>query len=140
MKIYVASSWRNEHQPDVVDLLLRLGHEVYDFRHPNAESTGFSWAEIDANWQKWDPDAFRSGLDHPLARNGFKLDMDALKWCDACVLVMPCGRSAHLELGWAAGAGKWTIILLSYDSEPELMYSMADVVCVDIIDLMQALR
>lgn len=27
-------------------------------------------------------------------------------------MVLPCGKSAHLELGWAVGAGKRTIILL----------------------------
>ena len=26
--------------------------------------------------------------------------------CDACVLVLPCGRSAHLEAGWCCGKGK----------------------------------
>lgn len=33
-KIYVASSWRNQHQPQVVSFLREQGHEVYDFRHP----------------------------------------------------------------------------------------------------------
>jgi nucleoside 2-deoxyribosyltransferase len=50
--------------------------------------------------------------------------MDALEDCDACVLVMPCGRSAHLEAGFAIGAGKPTAILIS-EGEPELMYKMA---------------
>lgn len=31
-KIYVASSWRNVFQQDVVGILRDLGHEVYDFR------------------------------------------------------------------------------------------------------------
>lgn len=34
MRIYVASSWRNTHQPEVVAKLRELGHEVYDFREP----------------------------------------------------------------------------------------------------------
>ena len=37
MKIYVASSWRNERQPDVVQALRNAGHDVYDFRHPHGE-------------------------------------------------------------------------------------------------------
>ena len=32
MKIYVASSWRNEFQHNVVKALREDGHEVYDFR------------------------------------------------------------------------------------------------------------
>lgn len=33
-KIYVASSWHNQDQPQIVRFLRNLGHEVYDFRHP----------------------------------------------------------------------------------------------------------
>ena len=33
-KIYVASSWRNVFQQDVVAILRDLGHEVYDFKNP----------------------------------------------------------------------------------------------------------
>lgn len=35
-RIYLASSWRNEHQPRILALLRDAGHEVYDFRHPQA--------------------------------------------------------------------------------------------------------
>ena len=36
-KIYVASSWRNSYQQDVVSFLRNEGHEVYDFTHPNGD-------------------------------------------------------------------------------------------------------
>ncbi len=32
MKVYIASSWRNEYQPTVVARLREAGHDVYDFR------------------------------------------------------------------------------------------------------------
>jgi len=124
VRIYVASSWRNNQQPDVVELLLGLGHEVYDFRNPVAGDDGFHWSEIDDAWKTWTPDGFRAALEHPIAQRGFALDMTALLRCDACVLVLPCGRSAHLELGWAAGAGKRTAVFMSTREEPELMYRM----------------
>jgi len=127
MKIYVASSWRNEALQQMMVKLLRIdGHEVYDFRNPEPGNDGFAWSEIDREWLKWSPEQFRKALDHPVAAAGFKLDMDALKACDACVLVLPCGRSAHLELGYAVGAGKKTIVLAVSDTEPELMYLMCD--------------
>jgi len=133
--IYVASSWRNAHQPNVVRALQACGHEVYDFRHPEPGDNGFHWSDIDPDWQQWRPLQFRQALDHPIARDGFAKDMDALRACDTCVLVMPCGRSAHLELGYAVGAGKRTCILLS-GGEPELMYAMVDRICVSLDDLM----
>jgi hypothetical protein len=64
--------------------------------------------------------------------------MDALRECDACVMVQPCGRSAALELGWAAGAGKATLVLLA-DVEPELMLKMADYFCVGIEEVIATL-
>lgn len=126
MKVYVASSWRNAFQPHVVTALRAIGHEVYDFKQPVPGDNGFHWTEIDGGWKQWTPERFRAALDHPIAQAGYRKDMDALEGCDSLVLVMPCGRSAHLEAGFALGAGKPTAILLA-DGEPELMYKMARV-------------
>ena len=125
-KIYVASSWRNPIQPDIVNVLKQQGHEVYDFRHPKLGDEGFSWDDIAEEWLGWSLDEYIEGLGHPIAQAGFKSDKDALDWCDMCVLVLPCGRSAHLEAGYAIGQGKPTIILLhQVKFEPELMYLLA---------------
>ena len=124
MKIYVASSWRNQRQPFIVEFLRDLGHEVYDFRNAAPGYDGFHWREIDPNWKHWTPERLVEGLENHLTEEAFKHDFDAMRWADACVLVMPCGRSAHLEAGWFIGAGKPTAILLS-DGEPELMYKLA---------------
>lgn len=143
MKIYVASSWRNRHQHDVVDTLRADGYDVYDFKNP-ANKSGFGWHEIDRYWQAWSAEEFRQALDHKLAEAGFKSDMDALRACDACVLVLPCGRSAHTEAGWAAGAGKKTIVYYPADKgvanqEPELMYKMFDF-CTSMKEVQEQLR
>ena len=47
---------------------------------------------------------------------------------DGCVIVLPCGKSAHLEVGWMAGAGKQTIVYVpkGEQTEPELMYLCCD--------------
>ena len=139
MRIYVASSWRNEKQPQVVAALREAGHEVYDFRNPVPGENGFGWSQIDQAWQTWTPEQYLAALDHPIAQHGFSRDMDALEGCEACVLVMPCGRSAHLELGWAAGAGRLTYVLLDGPSEPELMYLMNTRICATLTDLLYAL-
>lgn len=128
MKIYVASSWRNQWQPYVVEQL-RAGpehFEVYDFRNPAPGQHGFAWSQIDPKWELWTVQQYIAALDNPVAREGFRFDAEALAWCDACVLVLPCGRSSHLELGWAIGAGKIGAILTMEDrTEPELMYKFA---------------
>lgn len=136
-RVYVASSWRCTHQPAAVTLLRTLGLDVYDFRHPAPGNHGFSWSEIDPEWLKWTPEQFRGALEHPTAIEGYARDMVALRNCDACVLVLPCNRSAHLELGWAAGAGKRTAVYIPEPQEPELMYRMLDAVLVSAPELVQ---
>lgn len=122
MKIYVASSWRNALQPAIVKTLRRCNHEVYDFRNPAPGNNGFAWSEIDPDWQQWTPSQYRDALGHPIAQAGFRLDMDALRQCDACVLVLPSGRSASFEFGWAIGNGKQGAVVMFDACEPELMY------------------
>lgn len=139
MKIYVASSWRNTRQPLIVTILRSSGHEVYDFRNPKPNDTGFHWAEINHSYQNWSPSELRKALKHPIAEAGFKSDFNAMHWADCFVGVMPFGRSASLEMGWAAGAGKKTILLLD-ESEPELMIKMLDHLCININEMLEALK
>jgi len=135
-KIYVASSWRNAIQQNVVSALRVTGHEVYDFKNPSDGYNGFHWSDIDAKWKNWSPGEYRANLNNPIAERGFKSDFDAMNWADTFVLVQPCGRSAHLELGWACGAGKRTCILLE-DGEPELMVKMVDFIAIDLNEVIQ---
>lgn len=122
MRIYVASSWKNVIQPAVVAALRSLGHVVYDFRHPEPGDDGFSWREIDGGWESWSPTQFRDALKHPTAARGFGFDERALREAGATLLVLPCGKSAHLELGYAIGRGQRTAIFMPEQDTPELMY------------------
>ena len=84
-KIYLASSWRNPYQPAVLKVLQDAGHEVYDFRNPPHGKGGFKWKNVDEHWEDWSNDDFIKSLDHPVAENGFKSDIDAMNWADVCV-------------------------------------------------------
>lgn len=133
--IYVASSWRNPFQGRVVSILRLAGHEVYDFRHPPGR-TGFAWKEIDPRWQKWTAREYRDALGHPRAQDGFNSDFNGMRWADTCLLLLPAGRSAHLEAGWFAGAGKRVIVLTRDGEEPELMALLADHICVSLDEVL----
>lgn len=145
LRVYVASSWRNPVQPDVVALLRARGHEVYDFREPRPGEHGFSWHDLDPTLPRGPADLRLAPrrivemLADPVADAGFASDMDALRWCDACVLLLPCGRSAHLEAGWAAGAGKFTVGLMAA-GEPDLMWKMLDRLCASPAEMLSALE
>ena len=130
-KIYVASSWRNPYQQRTVKALRESGHDVYDFRNPPNHS-GFAWSQVglevsgeDRNGEVVAVD-FLPILNHPIVQAGFNSDFDAMKWATHVLMVLPCGKSAHLELGWATGAGKKTAIALDVQNTPELMYLCAD--------------
>ncbi len=139
-RIYVASSWRNQFQPQVVEMIKNLGIEVYDFRHPEGRSDGFHWDNISHRWLDWSVEEYRDALSHPIAKEGFRLDYEAMLACDACVLVLPCGRSAHTEAGWFAGKGLPVYVLSPIKQEPELMYKLFDNIFASIDELQNFLQ
>lgn len=88
MKIYVASSWRNERQPFVVKILRDRAHEVYDFRNPPGRA-GFGWEKMNENWQNWNNTQYLEALRSDLAHDGFFSDLHGMIDADACMMVMP---------------------------------------------------
>lgn len=129
-KIYVATSWRNEHCTKVVNALRGDGHTVYDFRE-----AAFSWESVGVNSKSLVTAETINGIyEDQRVIDGFRRDMDALKACDICVLVLPSGKSAHIEAGFAASAGKTVIIYSPQPDQPELMYMMSDFKLVSELD------
>ncbi len=127
-RIYVASSWRKTPiiHNQIVDELRRAGHDVYDYRHPwqMINEHGFHWSEIDKDYEHWTPGKYLVALDHDLANRGFSFDYGAMNWADSCVLILPSGKSAHLEAGWFVGRGRPVHLFMPGIFDPELMYKM----------------
>ena len=94
MKVYVASSWRNEFYEGLLAEIRLAMFDVYDFK---AEPGAFAWADLDPAWERWDVRQFADALEHPLAVRAFKADTDGMMHADACVLLLPSGRSARIE-------------------------------------------
>lgn len=154
-RIYVASSWRNHQQKAIVELLRADGHEVYDFKAPE---NAFEWSRIDEASDTWTRQEYFDGLSHKLANTAFNNDFSAMMKADICVLVLPCGSSAHLEAGYFAGhPNKGLVIFIpepeDYDAalqklpnesvqhfRPELMYLMANAMCTELDELLDAVN
>lgn len=125
MKVYVIGSLRNDFVPHLGIELRKHGFDCFDDWHSNGR-------EADDRWQGYEQRrgrSFADALKAPVAQNTFGLDKRMLDWCDAAVLVLPAGKSAHMELGYAIGRGKLGYILL--DKEPErfdVMYAFAEAV------------
>lgn len=139
MKIYLASSRRNAHFKPTLLALREAGHEVYDFTDPPFAG-GTDAPDVWVN--DYQGTVWGRGTE---AAEHFAKDLAAMRWADAIVLVLPAGKSAHLELGWAAGAGKLAICHLpqlhpSILPEPELMYRLGTSYTVGMPDLLRELR
>ena len=62
------------------------------------------------------------------------------EWADTCLLVLPCGRSAHTEAGWMKGSGKRTLVYIPEMQEPELMYKLFDLVSGSMTEILDFLK
>lgn len=95
MKIYIASSWKNQHAVEMLTAMLREdGHRVESFieRASGQEDRAGRAGEIDA-WIASDD-----------GKAKFEFDVQAATSCDLVVYVGPSGLDAWAEVGAAWGA------------------------------------
>lgn len=137
MRVYLISSLRHPNVISQAEALRAAGHEVFD-----------SWyaagPEADDYWQKYVTArgmSYEEALREYAAQHVFNFDRTHLDRADAVVLLMPAGKSGHLELGYAIGKGKRGFILL--DKPPErydVMYAFCERVCETFEELTEAMR
>lgn len=126
-KIYVASSWKNEGEVQYIAALLRhAGHDVDDFTDASDGRYVFDYRDL-GDIQQYDA---RSFLQTEQAQKAFQEDRKWIDWADGVLLLLPAGRSAHLEAGYAKGKGKFVIIYQDVfpPGEFDVMYGFADLV------------
>ena len=128
MKIYIASSWKNEEQClSLAGLLRNEGHKVDCFCDPSTGRYSFHWSELvkkEEDLATFDQFKFQ---EDPRTMRAFQEDKKWLDWSEAVVLLLPCGRSAHLEGGYAKGQGKLLYVLGDFPpGEFEVLYGFAD--------------
>lgn len=114
MKIYLIGSLRNP----VIPLLgkeLRdvYGHKVWDDWYAGGRFADDHWQEYETLRGR----TYQEALEGDAANHTFFYDLEHLENCEACVLVMPAGKSSHLEFGWMRGRGKRCYVL--FDKVPE---------------------
>jgi len=128
MRIYMASSWKNA---ETVRLLAGKledeGFEVDAFCRATDERYSFHWSEfVDTEEELLQYDAL-SFLGDPRVQRAFNEDKRWLDWADTVIMVMPCGRSSHLEAGYGKGQGKRLYIYGDFQKgEFDVMYGFAD--------------
>jgi hypothetical protein len=111
--IYLIGSLRNPRIPVIAAELRAAGHDVFDDWYSAGETADDSWRD----YERARGHTLIKALQGYAAQHVFSFDKYHLQRCDAAVLAMPAGKSAHLELGWVLGQGKPGYILL--DSDPD---------------------
>ena len=135
-RIYLIGALKNGAIPDVARRLRSYGHDVFDAW----------WApgpEADKFWQSYEESrghSFGVALAQPFSQHIYAFDKFWLDWADTGVLVMPAGKSAHLELGYLLGRGLPGYILLPEEpADWDQMYNLATGVYYSVDELMEAL-
>lgn len=107
MKIYLIGSLRNPEIPRIGDELRNIGIDVFDDWFAGGPIADDSWQE----YEKGRGRSYQSALYGPAARNVFNFDHTNLMASHGAILVLPAGKSGHLELGFMAGLGRFTGVL-----------------------------
>lgn len=135
-RLYLIGSLRNPAIPELGELLRTKGYDVFDDWYA-------AGPEADDHWQAYERGrghTYPQALAGKAATNTFNYDKRNLDGCDAGILVMPAGKSAHLELGYLVGSGKTTFIYLPEEPERfDVMYRFATHVCVGLESLLEKL-
>jgi len=103
--------------------------------------------EADLWWQRYEKargKTYSEALDGYPAWHVFNYDKTHLDRCDATVLLMPAGKSGHMEFGYVIGQGKPGFILLpeepGADASWDVMYRFATRVVYDVPTLVMELK
>lgn len=126
--IYLIGSLRNPSVPDIANMLRSHGLDVFDDWYAAGPTADDSWRDYEQQRGR----SFEEALQGRAARHVFNFDFRHLDDATTAVLMLPAGKSGHLELGWALGRGKKGFVLLDNPERWDVMYQFASGVTTDI--------
>jgi hypothetical protein len=135
--VYIIGSLRNSEVVKFANALDARGFEAFaDWISPGPDADDYL-----RDYAKERGLDYKKTLKTYAAQHIFEFDTMHIKRCDAAVMLMPCGKSGHLELGFVRGIGKPGYIL--FDKVPErvdVMYQFATDVFFDKNELFEELE
>ena len=136
--IYLIGSLRNPKIPQIANILRGDGHQVFDDWFSPGPQCDDEWQDYERNRGR----SYKEALEGYHAQHQFEFDRKHIMAADIGVLVLPAGRSGHLELGYMIGRGQRGYILLE-GPEPDrydLMYLFAHGIAEDIEQLKEMVK
>lgn len=140
MRVYIASSWKNELDVRALAVCLRHeGYEVDDFTDDSRGRYVFHWSVL-GNLDELDAKRF---MEDERTKKAFEQDKIMLDWAEVVILLLPAGRSSHLEAGYATGSGK-PLLIFSPNGFPkgefDVMYGFAEILTQDIVEIVTTIK
>jgi hypothetical protein len=121
-KLYLIGSLRNPEVPLLANRIQDLGFDVFSDWYAAGERADDCWQDYETVRGRSYAEALRGYA----ARHVFDFDHHHLDTSDAAVLLLPAGKSGHLELGYIRGQGKPGYVL--FDAVPDrwdVLYQLA---------------
>lgn len=132
-RIYLIGSLRNKKIPEIGVKIRKLGYDVFD-----------DWfapgPEADDWWKKYEESrgrTYKEALKGHAARHIFEFDKSHIDASDIGLLIMPAGKSGHLELGYMIGRGKPGYVLMDKPDRWDVMYQFASQIFFDFEEMMK---
>lgn len=136
-RIYVIGSLRNAKVPEIANQLRHDGYEVFDDWYA-------AGPEADDHWKTYEQTrgrSYKQALEGACCANTFNFDRTNIDKSDIGVMIMPAGKSGHTELGYMAGKGKRTFVLLEADVDRwDIMYKFFTGVAYNYEELLNEIR
>lgn len=135
-EFYLIGSLRNPDIPHIASVFREAGVEIFDDWYSAGPHADDSWRD----YERGKGNDYKTALGGYAARHVFSFDFHHLNRVSGAILVLPAGRSGHLELGYMCGKGKPTYILLDTPDRWDVMYQFATGVYDNVADIVEAIR
>lgn len=137
MKVYLIGSLNNPEVLNIGNELRAAGYDVFDDWFAAGPGADDAWRDYEHARGHSYPEAL-NGL---AAKHTFNYDFEHLNNADVAVLVLPAGKSGHLEAGWARGRGKPLLVLLEKEHvRYDVMYRFATGVSTTLTGILKLLN
>ena len=121
---YIASRWRNKKKvSELAKQIEEKGRKVYNFVEGDGAQYELKEMENKHGAEEFmkEYESIPNWKNDPKVREIFDVDMGAIKQSEKLILLLPAGKSSHIEAGTAYGMGK-PCIVIGEQKETESLY------------------
>ena len=133
--IYLIGSLRNPEIPKIGQDLRQIGFDVFDDWFAGGKIADDSWRDYEMARGR----TYQEALSGYAARHVFGFDLSHIRRCDIGVLILPAGKSAHIEFGWIS-KDQSTYVLMDKPDRWDVMYQFATGVAFSMNELTEMLK